>query len=129
MATIKVVLRKKANKDGTFPLALRITKDRKTSFIHLGCHLKENEWLDSEQRVKSSHPNSKRLNNFILAKKAEASDKIIEVETHSENVSVSAIKRKVKHKQEALFLPRRNYTSKKIRITEVTTSIWQTFLV
>lgn len=105
MATIKVVLRKKANKDGSFPLALRITKDRKTSFIHLGHSVKENEWNEAEQRVKSSHPNSKRLNNFILKKKAEASDKSIEAETQNDDVSVRAIKRKVKPVTGATFVP------------------------
>ncbi|WP_298115557.1 site-specific integrase [Flavobacterium sp.] len=103
MATVKVVLRKKVNKDGTYPLALRITKDRKTSFIHLGYHLHENEWIDDEQRVKSSHPNSKRLNNFILAKKAEASDKALESETQKNEVSTRAIKQKIKPKGGATF--------------------------
>lgn len=103
MASIKVVLRKKANKDGLYPLAIRITKDRKTTFIHLGYSLKEEEWIDSEQRVKSSHPNSKRLNNFILTKKAEASDKTLEAETVKEHVSVRAIRQKIKPKGGATF--------------------------
>lgn len=105
MATVKVVLRKKANKEGRFPLALRITKDRKTSFIYLGHNVKEDEWNEAEQRVKSSHPNSKRLNNFILKKKAEASDKSIEAETQNDDVSVKAIKRKVKPVTGATFVP------------------------
>ncbi len=105
MATVKVVLRKKANKEGRFPLALRITKDRKTSFIYLGHNVKEDEWNEAEQCVKSSHPNSKRLNNFILKKKAEASDKSIEAETQNDDVSVKAIKRKVKPVTGATFVP------------------------
>lgn len=103
MATIKIVLRKKVNKDGTFPLAIRMTKDRKTSFIHLGYNLKKEEWIEAEQRVKSSHPNSKRLNNFLLTKKAEASDRIIEAETQQNQISVSAMKQKVKPKSLATF--------------------------
>lgn len=105
MATIRVVLRKKKNKDGSYPLALRITKDRKTSFIHLGHNLKEEEWNEAEQAVRSSHPNSKRLNNFILKKKAEASDKSIEAETQNDDVSVKAIRRKVKSVTGATFFP------------------------
>lgn len=104
MATVKVVLRKKVNKDGTFPLALRITKDRKTSFIHLGYNLKEYDWNADEQLVKQTHPNSKRLNNLILKKRAEASDKSIEAETHSDIVSAKVIRRKLKPKAEATFL-------------------------
>lgn len=96
MATVKVVLRKKASKDGTFPLALRITKDRKTSFIHLGYHLLEKEWDADEQRVRKSHPNSTRLNNFIRRKLAEANDTALELDTQHEETSSGSIKRKIK---------------------------------
>ncbi|HLV24336.1 MAG TPA: site-specific integrase [Moheibacter sp.] len=105
MATVKVVLRKKKNKDGSYPLAIRITKDRKTSFIHLGYHLKPEEWNADKEQVKSSHPNSKRLNNFILKKKAEASDKSIEAETIKDDVSVRAIRKKIKSVTGATFAP------------------------
>lgn len=96
MATVKIVLRKKQNKDGTYPLTIRITKDRKTSFIHLGQHVKETEWDEQAQRVKKSHPNSSRLNNFLLVKLAEANNKALELETHSNSVSSRAVKQKVK---------------------------------
>jgi integrase/recombinase XerD len=105
MSTIKVVLRKKVNKDGTFPLAIRITKDRKTSFMHLGYHLKESEWSEDDQRVKSSYPNSRRLNNLILARLAEASDKALEIETQKKDVSTKAIKQKIKPKGGVTFAP------------------------
>lgn len=90
MASVKIVLRKKKNKDGTYPLAIRITKDRKSSFIHLGQHLKESEWDSINQRVKKSHPNSQRLNNYLLNKLAEANDKLLELET-TKNESSSRI--------------------------------------
>ena len=80
-AAVKVVLRKKLNKGGTYPLALRITKDRKTSFIHLGQNLKEKDWDADLQRVRKSHPSSTRLNNFIIAKPADANNKALELET------------------------------------------------
>lgn len=96
MATVKVVLRKKKNKNGTYPLALRITKDRKTSFIHLGYHLLEKDWDDETQRVRKSHPNSTRLNNFILAKISEASDVSLEVEGQRKTASSHSIKQKIK---------------------------------
>lgn len=96
MASVKIVLRKKLNKDNTYPLALRITKDRKTSFIHLGYNLKENEWNAEEQRVKKNHPNSTRLNNFLLKKLAEATDTSLELETHKDEVSSHAVKQRIK---------------------------------
>ena len=96
MATVKLILRNKENKDGTFPLAIRITKDRKSSFIHLGQHLQKTEWDAITQRVKKSHPNSTRLNNFILTKLAEANDKSLELETQKREVSSRAVKLKIK---------------------------------
>lgn len=96
MASLKIVLRKKQTKDGTYPIAIRITKDRRTSFIHLGYHLKLNEWDDTEQRVKKSHPNSTRLNNYIIKKLAEANDKSLELETQKSEVSSRAVKQKIK---------------------------------
>lgn len=103
MATIKAVLRKKANKNGTYPLALRITKDRKTSFIHLGYHLHLKDWDEVEQRVRKSHPNSTRLNNLIAVKIAEASDKSLEAETQKDNATAKTIKRSIKPTAGAQF--------------------------
>lgn len=109
MATLKVVLYTyRAKKDGTYPLALRITKDRKPSYIFLDYSIRKEDWNADNERVKSSHPNSKRLNNFILTKKAEASDKIIEVETRQDQVSVTAIRQKIKPKASATFFSQAN---------------------
>ncbi|WP_294824801.1 site-specific integrase [uncultured Flavobacterium sp.] len=105
MASIKVVLYPRAKKDGTYPLALRITKDRKSSYIFLEYSVRKEDWIEDEQRVKSSHPNSKRLNNFILKKKSEASDKSIEAETQNEDVSVRTLRKKVKAVSGATFAP------------------------
>ncbi|MFC5410875.1 phage integrase SAM-like domain-containing protein [Larkinella bovis] len=96
MAEVKLVLRKKPNKEGKFPLALRITKDRKSSFIHFGFHLSEDEWDEVKQRVRKSHPNATRLNNFILKKLSEANDHSLELETQKSYVSSSAVKQKIK---------------------------------
>lgn len=96
MASVKVVLRKKLNKDGTSPLAIRITQDRKSSFIYLGKSIKKQDWDENNQKVKKTHPNSARLNNFIIQKLAEANNKVLEVETQSEIVSLNAVKQKIK---------------------------------
>ncbi len=103
MSVVKVVLRKKYRQDGTSPLALRITKDRKSSFIYLGYHIFEADWDAVKQHVKKSHPNSARLNNLIRKKLAEASDKTIELDTAKEHVTSQAMKQKVKPKGGAGF--------------------------
>lgn len=103
MATVKIVLRQKVNKDGTLPLAIRITKDRKTSFIHIGKSIKEQDWNEDRQRVKKSHPNSTRLNNLLIKKLAEANDKSLELETQKENISAKQMKEKLNPTYSAFF--------------------------
>ncbi len=98
MSSIKIVLRKKQNKDGTYPLAIRITKDRKTSFIHLGQHLHEKDWDKDNQRVRKSHPNSARLNNFLVTRLAGANNSSLELETTKPHISAKAVSQKIKPK-------------------------------
>lgn len=98
MASIKIVLRKETKKDGTSPLAIRITKDRKTAYIYLEYSVKAKDWDDKAQRVKSSHPNSTRLNNFLLKKLADATNSSLELETAKEHVSAKAVSNKIKPK-------------------------------
>jgi integrase len=125
MATVKIVLRKKQNKDGTYPLAIRITKDRTSSFIHLGQHVLEKDWDSSKHCVRKSHPNATRLNNFILAKLAEAHAKSLELETQNTAPSSSkAVKQKLKPNggstffaQGAVFLNNLRVSGKYNRVT------------
>ena len=102
MASIKLVLRKKENKDGTFPIALRITKDRKSSFIHLH-NVKLSEWDTQKNCIKKSHPNSARLNNFLLKKLSEITDNALELESSKAHVSSAAVRQKAKPKAGATF--------------------------
>ncbi len=105
MATIKLALRKRKNSDGTQPLIIRIRKDRKASIIHLGHHIKSQDWDTKAQRVKKSHPNSARLNNFLIKKLADATDKALELETQKEHVSSKAVRQKIKPAAGETFFP------------------------
>lgn len=105
MSKIKIVLRKKQAKDGSFPLFLRITKDRKSSYIYLGHNLNESDWDKDGQRVKKSHPNSVRLNNYLLKKLSEANDSALEIETKKQHVSAKAVRNKIKPNAGATFFP------------------------
>ena len=95
MATVRVVLRKKKNKAGRFPIAIRITKDRKSSFLNTGQYIDEKFWDEKNRNVRKSHPNSKVLNNFIVSKVAEANDKVLKSEMKPEYESVAEIRNKI----------------------------------
>ena len=75
MANIQVVLRpNKKKKNGTIPLALRISENYKTNYHFLGHSILEKDWDDDLKKVKKSHPNHKKLNYFLTKKITEAQD-------------------------------------------------------
>ncbi|MCX2495271.1 site-specific integrase [Pedobacter sp. PF22-3] len=96
MSVIKVVLRNKPKADGTRPLAIRIYKDGKESYIYLGYYLDPEHWDAKAQRVKKPHSNITRFNNLIAQRVAEAMEKVLEVDASVENASASLMKQKVK---------------------------------
>ena len=104
MAIVRAVLRKEERPDGTLPLALRINKNGKVSFLYIeGYTIDPKHWDKKAQCVKKSHPNHVRLNNLILKKKSDAIDKALELENTKEHVTVRAIKNKVKPKSGDTF--------------------------
>lgn len=50
MASLKLILRKKANKEGKFPICIQIIKNRKASLIHLGQYIDANDWDETKQK-------------------------------------------------------------------------------
>lgn len=75
MPSVKVLLKlNKQKPNGEYPLYIRITKDRRSKFISLGIYIQKKYWNENDSKLKSSHPNSARLNNLIAknVKEAEA---------------------------------------------------------
>lgn len=79
MATIHAILRKKSNKQGLYPIAIRVTQNRKSIFPHTGQYIEEKHWDAQKEKVKKSHPNSTRLNNMIASKLAHINAVVLEV--------------------------------------------------
>ena len=115
MASVKIILRTKKNKDGSSPLATRVTIDRKSSFLYLGVNLLDKEWDAKTQTVKKSHPNSARMNNLIAAKKAEALNSSLELETEKNHVTSVAVKKKIKSSAGLFFFGQADLYIKALR--------------
>ena len=103
MATVKAVLRKKQNPQGHYPIAIRITKDRKSSYLGTGQHIEEKYWDEKNRCVRKSHPNASIINNFIISKIAEANNKVLEAENSADYQSVKAIRKKIKQTKKIDF--------------------------
>lgn len=103
MATVQAVLRKKRNAQNLFPITIRITKDRKTSFISIGQYIDEKFWDSQNKKVKKSHPNASRINRLILKKLAEVNDKLLDAEINEGFISASQVRESVKGKNKIDF--------------------------
>lgn len=103
MATTKVVLRTQQNKDKKYPIAIRITKNRKSSFIHLGYSVTLDEWDEKNQRVRKGYPNSARLNNYIVTRLAEVGGKVLEMETIRRETTSRAVREVIKGGEKGSF--------------------------
>lgn len=103
MATIQSVLRKKPNGAGLYPLAIRITKNRKSSYLFTGQYIDEKYWDKKSRRIKKSHPNSLRLNNLLSQKLAETNAKLIESDNEATDHSVAKIKKRILGKNKLDF--------------------------
>ncbi|MDL5512506.1 site-specific integrase [Arenibacter sp. M-2] len=103
MATVKAVLRKKNNPEGQYPIAIRITKDRKSSYLGTGQYIEEKYWDEKNRCVRKSHPNASIINNFIITKVAEANKKALEAESSTDYQTVNSIKKKIRQNKKVDF--------------------------
>lgn len=117
MASVKVLLWKKKNKDGKFPLAIRIIKDRKPRYIYVGHYIKEADWDNNNQRVKKSHPNSTALNNLLTRKLAEVTGKLIELETEKNDTTSQVIKETLTASNNSSFFEQANIYLDNIKVS------------
>ncbi len=105
MITAKVLLYKSnKKKDGTSPLVMRIIRNRKSQYVHIGVYILEKDWDEKETRVRKSHPNASRINSLILRKLGELDDVLIEAEQQDKNINaVQAQKVVISKKQKTTF--------------------------
>lgn len=72
-------------------MIIRVTKDRKSSIIHLGQFIDKKHWDAKERRVRKSHPNSKRLNSFLIKKLSEVNDVYFSKEINEEDFTAQEV--------------------------------------
>lgn len=97
MSSVQLVLVKhKKRKNGKIPIAIRLIKNRKPSYIFTGETIYERDWDDIGKKAKKSHSNYNRLNNLLLKKLSEAHAALLETEISEENLTTKQIKKRVK---------------------------------
>ncbi|MBU2949705.1 site-specific integrase [Tamlana agarivorans] len=72
MSSIKILLRKKANKQGLYPVILQVINNRKVKIISLGLECGLNEWDNENICFKKNHKNYIQRNRLLLKLKDRA---------------------------------------------------------
>lgn len=72
MASIRIILRNKATKEGMFPVVMRIVKNRKSKLISLGLECLKKDWDEENNQFKKTHPNQLQRNRLLLKHKDRA---------------------------------------------------------
>jgi integrase/recombinase XerD len=94
-ATITKVYRKdKMNDRGVAPVYIRLTKNRKTSYIATNLRLEAKYWDDVQKKVKSSYPNSAQANTYLNGLMFQVEAEALQEQTTNRQASVKAIKEK-----------------------------------
>ena len=100
MASVHAFLRKKPNRLNLFPIGIRVTVNRRSTYFLIGQHVALKHWDEKRQMVKKSHPNSVRLNNLVAARVSDTNRVVLEaIDQFGQNVTVSQIRSLLTRKQ------------------------------
>jgi integrase len=91
----KIVLRKKPNKEGLYPLVIRITKNRRSTYQYIGHYIELEDWDEKNIRVKKSNSNSDSLNSLLSQKLFEANKALITLQSENKDASANQIKKEI----------------------------------
>lgn len=92
MATIQAMLMNKPNSRLMYPIAIRMTKDRRRAYIFIGQYVEKRDWDKRNCLVRKSHPDAMSINQLILSKLSEANRRLLNAESESKYQSVKTVK-------------------------------------
>jgi len=97
MPSFKVILLKHSRReDSTYPLALRITSDRRSKYIYLNVYILEEQWDKENQRVRKNHENYLHINTYLQDKLADAQKVFLEQNIRKKATTPGELKKRIK---------------------------------
>ena len=116
-SSIKLALREdKKNLKGLAPIHIRITKNRKSTYISTGLYIKPSDWNSTNQRVKSTYKNSSRVNALLSSKMTELHGELLEVEKGQKASTGRALKHAIFGKPPIDFFHYANKINGRVKI-------------
>jgi integrase/recombinase XerD len=118
MSTIVTLflMKQREKTDGTYPIYIRSIKNRKASYVSTNHSVLLKDWDDKKCKVKSSYPNSARLNKLLRTLEDDYRDSILEIENNQLDISLKAIKRKLLGSNSVTFTATAKELSQKYKI-------------
>jgi len=99
MAIVKLYFdKRRAKKDGTFPLKLKLFHLEHAVYISLGRTFKANQWNEKDNKVRASFPNSGMVNASIRKALSNATTLIAENEDEILNLNIDDLKELISKK-------------------------------
>lgn len=118
MATVTMVFRKQTvTKDGKSPIYIRITKNRKHSYVSSGEKVEAKHWDFTKNKVKASHPNSGRLNAYLTTKLQEIQSEVLLVETTENHLTGKDLRNSIFGHEPTDFFKYANVSNQKVLST------------
>lgn len=103
-ATVRLLLKNnKRNQLGQVPIYLRVTANRKQSYISTGHYILKSQWDDKGELVKSSHVLHQEINHDITDKKRKILDELFQASVDKRFKSAAGIKQVVAGDQKNIF--------------------------
>lgn len=103
-ASIKLLLKNnKKNALGKYPIYLRITANRKTTFVSTGHFILKHLWDEKNEMVKPSHALHEQINHDIIGKKKRILDDLFQASIDKRFKSAAAIKQVVSEDLKSIF--------------------------
>src|SRR3990172_2472199 len=100
MASFKIMLiEHKRRADKTYPLALRITADRRSKYLYMNVYLLAEQWDESNQKVRKNHPNATLINTFLQEKLLEAQKVYLNQEVRKKSITSGELKQRIKNQR------------------------------
>ena len=91
----KIVLRKKPNSKGLYPLAVRITKNRRSTYQYIGHYIDIEDWDEKNIRVRKSNSNADSLNKLLSQELSNANKALIDLQSEHKDASANQIKKEI----------------------------------
>lgn len=99
MLSVEIIKRARANKNGTHPLQLKLTLNRRSSRLNIGVSIEARYWDDQTQRLKKNHPDYRIIQTTISDKISQANKVALLLEAEQSDFTLEMLKVRLTHKK------------------------------